>query len=70
MTAIDEARVTEIRDVLGILRQRELQLMGAAISRRDWHAMETAYNQGRDRLDALLIRMDRESTPEGTSHER
>lgn len=37
-----------------IARQREVQMLGAALSRRDWHATEAAYNQLRDRLDAAL----------------
>lgn len=49
----------ETRDVLEILRRREIQMMGAAISTRSWHDMEAAYNAGRDRLDALLITIDR-----------
>jgi len=37
------------------LRQREFQMMGAAISRRNWHELEAAYNAGRDRLDRNII---------------
>lgn len=37
-------------------RQREVQMLGAAISRRDWHDLESAYNQLRDKMDAALIR--------------
>lgn len=33
------------------LRRREVQAIGAAISTRDWHAVEQAYNSLRDKLD-------------------
>jgi hypothetical protein len=39
---------------LNLLRSREIQAIGAAISNRNWHDLESAYNQGRDRLDSIL----------------
>ena len=33
-------------------RRREVQAIGAAISTRNWHSLETAYNQLRDKMDA------------------
>lgn len=33
------------------LRRREVQALGAALSCRNWHMMETAYNSLRDKLD-------------------
>ena len=33
------------------LRRREVQAIGAAISTRNWHSLETAYNSLRDKLD-------------------
>ena len=39
---------------LNLLRSREMQAIGAAISNRNWHDLESAYNQGRDRLDGIL----------------
>lgn len=44
---------------LEALRRREVQMMGAAISTRSWHDMETAYNQLRDKIDAELSRRRR-----------
>lgn len=44
---------------LASLRQREVQMMGAAISTRSWHDMESAYNQLRDKIDAELTRQHR-----------
>lgn len=35
-------------------RQREVQALGAALSRRNWHEMETAYNELRDKMDRHL----------------
>lgn len=49
----------EVREGLELLRTREVQMMGAAISTRNWHNMETAYNAGRDRLDGLLATLHR-----------
>ncbi|HEX8418554.1 MAG TPA: hypothetical protein VF638_00920 [Sphingomonas sp.] len=37
-----------------VLREREFQAMGAAISNRNWHDVEVAYSAGRDRLDGVL----------------
>jgi hypothetical protein len=39
---------------LELLRRREVQMIGAAISTRNWHDLETAYNAGRDRLDRVI----------------
>lgn len=36
---------------LNDLRRREVQAIGAAISTRNWHSLETAYNSLRDKLD-------------------
>ena len=33
-------------------RRKEVQAIGAAISNRDWHAVEAAYNALRDKMDA------------------
>lgn len=38
--------------LLGI-RQRSVQAIGAGLSRRDWLATETAYNELRDAMDDL-----------------
>ena len=40
---------------LEILRSREVQALGAGISLRSWHGVEVAYNEGRDRLDRVLM---------------
>lgn len=42
-----------MRDQLDLydLRRREVQALGAALSCRNWHMMETAYNSLRDKLD-------------------
>ncbi len=42
-------------EALSILRQREMQAIGAAISNRNWHAVEAAYNEARDRLDRDIL---------------
>ena len=34
-------------------RRREMQAIGAAISTRSWHELERAYNQLRDKMDAM-----------------
>lgn len=39
---------------LQAIRQVQVQAIGAAISRRNWHDCEAAYNQVRDRIDAAL----------------
>ena len=46
---------------LEALRKREVQMMGAALSTRNWHNMENAYNQLRDKIDAELGRRFRVS---------
>ena len=40
-------------------RLREVQMIGAAISTRNWHGVETAYNQLRDKIDAALVQSRR-----------
>ena len=50
----DTKTETAMLEALETLRQREVQMIGAAISTRNWHDLETAYNQGRDRLDRIL----------------
>ena len=42
--------------LLPCLRQREVQAIGAAISTRNWHDLEQAYNSLRDKMDAALTR--------------
>lgn len=44
---------------LECLRQRETQMIGAGLSKRNWHETEAAYNQLRDKLDALLSEIRR-----------
>jgi hypothetical protein len=44
-------------------RQREVQALGAAISRRNWHDAEQAYNQLRDKIDFMLIEERRKDAP-------
>ena len=41
---------------LDLMRKREVQAMGAALSTRNWHDMETAYNQLRDKVDREIGR--------------
>ena len=55
-TAPQPDRDGVLREALGTLRQREFQMMGAAISLRNWHKLEVAYNAARDRMDAEPIR--------------
>lgn len=45
-------------EALAAWRQREVQMIGAAISTRNWHAVEDAYNQLRDKMDAALRAQD------------
>jgi hypothetical protein len=35
-------------------RRREVQAIGAAISTRNWHTLETSYNSLRDKMDRRL----------------
>ena len=54
------------------LRRREVQAIGAAISLRNWHALEQAYNRLRDKLDnnGFTVSGPRPgSKSEGTAHE-
>ncbi len=44
----------EQTEALVAWRRREIQMIGAAISTRDWHGVETAYNQLRDKIDTAL----------------
>lgn len=52
--------IADARDVLKDIRQRPVNAIGAGISRRDWHATETAYNHLRDKVDDLLRRLAQE----------
>lgn len=52
----NETQTDRLAEVLQGWRQREVQMMGAAISRRDWHEMESAYNQLRDKMDSAETR--------------
>lgn len=45
-------------------RRREVQMIGAAISTRDWHGVENAYNRLRDKIDAALSLPAREVSGE------
>lgn len=47
--------------VLQAMRHRSVQAIGAGLSRRDWHATETAYNELRDRMDDLILRLNRQA---------
>jgi len=47
------------------IRRREVQMLGAALSKRDWHEMENAYNQLRDKIDAKLIEASVNANPNG-----
>lgn len=64
-TAWEPAEITRLTD----LRKREVQALGAALSRRDWHATEMAYSQLRDKLDRLLIER-RAANPPLTEYEQ
>ena len=57
--------------VLVNIRQRSVMAIGAGLSRRDWHATETAYNELRDAIDVLIRRMTTRATPNraGGDHE-
>lgn len=44
----------KLADELEALRRREVQMIGAGLSRRDWHSTEQAYNQLRDKIDGML----------------
>ena len=46
--------MSAVADRLRALRQREVQALMAALSRRDWGATEKAANELRDKLDAIL----------------
>lgn len=46
-----------VRDLVNGIRQRQVQNLGAALSRRDWYATEAAYNDLRDRMDDLIRRL-------------
>lgn len=46
-----------VAGVLTAIRQRSVQAIHAGISRRDWHATETAANELRDRMDNLIRRL-------------
>lgn len=51
------------RERLELIRRRGIQAIGAGISTRNWHTVETAYNEARDMIDALLIDMKRVPSP-------
>ena len=51
--------------VLKTIRQRSIQTIGAGISRRNWHATETAYNELRDQTDDLIRRLEQKATDDG-----
>jgi hypothetical protein len=60
-TGVETGRILQDADghadegvALNLLRSREMQAIGAAISNCNWHDLESAYNQGRDRLDGIL----------------
>lgn len=46
---------SRLKDNLVVLRRREVQMLGAALSLRDWHSTEVAYDQLRDRIDNEII---------------
>ena len=48
--------VERFEAVVKVARRCEVTMMGAAISKRDWHSLEVAYNKLRDRMDAELNR--------------
>ena len=48
---------------LETLRQREVQSIGAAVSRRNWQETEMAYNQLRDKIDRTLLDLRRAHPP-------
>ena len=48
---------------LDALRQREVQSIGAALSRRNWQETEMAYNQLRDKIDRTLLDLRRANPP-------
>jgi hypothetical protein len=64
-TGWEPAEITRLAD----LRQREVQALGAALSRRNWHEAEMAYNHLRDKLDRLLIER-RKANPPLSEHEQ
>lgn len=47
--------------ILKEMRQRSVQAIHAGLSRRDWHATESAANELRDRMDDLIRRMEARS---------
>ena len=48
---------------LEALRQRDVQAVGAALSRRNWQETEMAYNHLRDKIDRTLIDLQRANPP-------
>lgn len=46
-----------VEDILRTIRLRSVQAIGAGLSRRDWSATESAYNELRDSLDRLIQQM-------------
>lgn len=57
MRAMFAAQDTQQRE-----QQLRIQALGAAISRRNWHAVELAYNALRDAFDRPEV-YDRDSVP-------
>jgi len=54
---------TALAQELETLRSRETQMLGAAISRRNWQDVEAAYNQLRDRQDGPIAAVLRTPAP-------
>ena len=44
----------ELVERLKAIRQREVQMLGAGLSKRNWHETEDAYNQLRDKIVGVL----------------
>jgi hypothetical protein len=57
----DSSATVEAVEFLEAIRQREVQMQGAALSLRNWYDMEVAYNALRDKIDAEMIRLRRAS---------
>lgn len=74
LTALQAADAVEVaREALediGDWRQREVQAIGAAISTRNWHSLEAAYNSLRDKMDRSKTRQALAAlTKEPVSHD-
>jgi hypothetical protein len=55
----EPAEITRLAEI----RQADVQALGAALSRRDWHATEMAYNNLRDKIDRVLVDLRRRNRP-------